>query len=37
LAKGPFWSRRVRTCSHGTAPAGSGTLTFMGWVLGIGE
>src|SRR5215831_3054294 len=29
LAKGPFWSSRVRTCSHGTAPAGGGTLMFM--------
>src|SRR5947209_12433284 len=30
LANGPFWSSRVRTCAHGTAPAGGGgTLMFM--------
>src|ERR1700682_2102567 len=33
LAKGPFWSSRVRTCSHGTAPAGGGTLMFIGGSL----
>src|SRR5215813_8630095 len=33
LANGPFWSSRVRTCSHGTAPAGGGTLMFMGCFL----
>jgi hypothetical protein len=34
LANGPFWSSRVRTCSHGTAPAdGGGTLMFMKGVL----
>jgi hypothetical protein len=33
LANGPFWSSRVRTCSHGTAPAGGGTLMFMDVIL----
>jgi hypothetical protein len=29
LENGVFWSSRLRTSSHGTAPGGRGTLMFM--------
>src|SRR6516164_10468255 len=35
LEKGVFWSRRVRTCSHGWCADGRGVWMFMAVLLGF--